>query len=169
MPGHYNEKDPHTLKPGKSKLHGMFQNIKHNPNQPYHFIRSIGAGLTFLPIGRAVGAGVKLIRSRIGVGAATKLGAGGKLTNKLLKSEHMAPSLNTNRIAQSFVDKQIKHLTKDVPKLTTREKVTGMSEEFFANVGRNLGDKARFGGGRTTEPFILGTNRIKNPLKQFNK
>ena len=62
MPGHYNEKDPHTLKPGKSKLHGMFQNIKHNPNQPYHFIRSIGAGLTFLPIGRAVGAGVKLIR-----------------------------------------------------------------------------------------------------------
>lgn len=49
-------KNHHTLKPGKSKLHGMIQNIKHNPNAPYAFIRQIGVGaalLAPLPFGKS--------------------------------------------------------------------------------------------------------------------
>ena len=49
------KKGHHTLKPGKSKLHGMVQNIKHNPNAPYAFIRNIGVGaalLAPLPFGK---------------------------------------------------------------------------------------------------------------------
>ena len=50
------KKNHHTLKPGKSKLHGMVQNIKHNPNAPYAFIRNIGVGaalLAPLPFGKS--------------------------------------------------------------------------------------------------------------------
>ena len=49
-------KNHHTLKPGKSKLHGMVQNIKHSPNAPYPFIRQIGVGaalLAPLPFGKS--------------------------------------------------------------------------------------------------------------------
>ena len=48
---------------------------------------------------------------------------------------------------------------------TTREKVTGMSEEFFKRVAQNNPDAVSRTSG--VYPFIQGTNRIKNPLKRF--
>jgi|TARA_R100000027_G_scaffold7441_1_gene5649 hypothetical protein len=173
MPGHYNKKDPNgQIKPAASKIVQAWRQFKNNPKYSFH--RNIATGLTFLPIGRAVGAGVNLIKSRIGVGVGTKLGSAAV---KAMKSEHIAPSLNTNRIAQSFVDKQIKHLTKDIPKIgktgfpsgSYMDKFhsnTGLTKTFFDAAARNTGATSRTGG---TFPFIPGTGRIKNPLKQFDK
>ena len=48
---------------------------------------------------------------------------------------------------------------------TTREKVTGMSEEFFKRVAQNNPDAVSRTSG--VYPFIQGTGRIKNPLKRF--
>ena len=174
MPDPYKKKDPHgQINPAPSKFVQTWRQIKSNPSQPYHFIRTIGAGLTFLPIGRAVGAGVKLIRSRVGAGVATKLGS------SAMKSEHIAPSLNTNRIAQSFVDKQIKHLTKDIqltgktgfPKGSYMDKFhakTGLNKTFFDNVkANNPGAISRIGG---TFPFISGAGRAAwKAIRQVGK
>ena len=62
------------------------------------------------------------------------------------------------------------HFTKDgkltnkyVP--TTREKVTGMSEEFFKKVAKNNPNATNRTSG--VHPFIQGTGRIKDPLKRF--
>lgn len=169
MPGHYNEKDPHgEIKPAASKIVQKWRQFKNNPKYSFH--RNIATGLTFgLPIGRAFGAGLKLLRSRIGASAAAKLGS------SAMKLEHMAPSLNTNRIAQSFVDKQIKHLTKDIPKIGKTgypkdsymnlfHEKTGLNKTFFDAVKGNTGATNRVGG---TFPFIPGTGRIKNPFNQF--
>ena len=48
---------------------------------------------------------------------------------------------------------------------TNREKVTGMSEEFFKRVAKNNPDAVSRTSG--VYPFIQGTGRIKDPLKRF--
>jgi len=48
---------------------------------------------------------------------------------------------------------------------TTREKVTGMSEDFFKRVAQNNPDAVSRTSG--VHPFIQGTGRIKDPLKRF--
>jgi hypothetical protein len=54
---------------------------------------------------------------------------------------------------------------KSVKPLTNREKVTGMSEEFFKRVAQNNPDAVSRTSG--VYPFIQGTGRIKDPLKRF--
>ena len=185
------------IKKASSKLTQTWRQVRNNPNQPYHFLRTVGAGLTLLPVGRAVGAGVNLIKSRIGIGAGAKLGGSalkeykvggklyghftksGKLTNQFVKSEHMAPSLNTNRIAQSFVDKKIKGLTKDIPlvgktgfaKGSYMDKFhakTGLNKTFFDNVKtNNPGATSRTGG---VFPLIDQAGRSAwNAIRQVGK
>ena len=48
---------------------------------------------------------------------------------------------------------------------TNREKVTGLSEEFFKRVAKNNPDAVSRTSG--IHPFIQGTGRIKDPLKRF--
>ena len=54
---------------------------------------------------------------------------------------------------------------KSVKPLTNREKVTGMSEEFFKKVAKNNPNATNRTSG--VHPFIQGTGRIKDPLKRF--
>jgi len=75
-----NKKYPHgEIKPAASKIVQTWRQFKNNPKYSFH--RNIATGLTFLPIGKAVGAGIKLIRSRIGTG--TQLGNEYRVGNKL--------------------------------------------------------------------------------------
>ena len=178
------------IRKASSKLTQTWRQVRNNPNQPYHFLRTIGAGLTFLPIGKAVGAGINLVKSRIGIGAGAKLGGsalkeykvGGKLYGHITKSgkltNQFVPSLNTNRIAQSFVDKQIKALTKDIPKVgktgfpqgSYMDKFhakTGLNKTFFDAAANNPGATSRTGG---IFPLIDQAGRsARNAIRQVGK
>ena len=146
-----------SINPAPSKLTQFFRQVKNNPGAPYSFIKNLGIGASFIPIanlGKIGVAGLNLFKSKVGVSTAKTIG------NKL-------PSPSSAQIINNRVNQNIQNLTSNIKPLTTREKVTGLSEEFFKNVGKSLGDKARFADGRTVEPFITGTNRIKDPFKMF--
>ena len=146
-----------SINPAPSQLTQFFRQVKNNPSAPYSFIRAIGLGASFAPIaniGKIGAAGLNLFKSKVGVSAAKTIGS------KL-------PSPSSTQIINNRVNQNIQNLTSNVKPLTTRERVTGMSEDFFKKVEISLGDKARFAGGRNVEPFITGTNRIKDPFKMF--
>ena len=203
------KKGHHTLKPGKSKLHGMVQNIKHNPNAPYAFIRNIGVGaalLAPLPFGKSnmaknMASFVKQSKKVPPISKNPYL----HTTKQYLKNNKNPYANTTKQYIQGIVDSRLRSSLaeatfkpraelatatinmrpsmignlrstfnqlkskftgpKSVKPLTNREKVTGMSEEFFKRVAQNNPDAVSRTSG--VYPFIQGTGRIKDPLKRF--
>ena len=121
-----------SINPSPSKTTQFFRQVKNNPQ--YSFLRNIGVGLSFLPIGKGISAGLNLIKNKLTVSTAKTIGT--KVTGP-----------NTNKYIQSIVDNKIQKLTNDIKPVTNRERVTGMSEEFFKNVAKNNPDAVSRTGG----------------------
>jgi hypothetical protein len=158
-----------NLKKKKTKMVDLVPRDK--SGKPIPQVRG-GAGLlgfvggnAFSAIKQGLSAGKKLFKA---FSSAPKqyTGRGGsniKSAIKQIKSTKIGKSVGQTSKAFSNTPKQL--YSKSIRPKTTREKVTGLSEDFFKRVAKNNpGAKSRTSG---VHPFIQGSGRIKDPLKRF--
>ena len=124
-------------------------------------------GNAFSAIKQGVSAGKKLFKAFSNT-PKQYVGKGGsnlKSAIKQIKSTNFGKAVGQTSKAFSNTPKQYTNMRSTIRPKTTREKVTGLSEDFFKRVAKNNpGATSRTGG---VHPFIQGSGRIKDPLKRF--